>query len=148
MSGHAVRKQVEFRAAPRGADSVNVETRFTPRVLASFGGDIASLVIGDVDDLCDTCVLVEYPSAAEFSKTVMSPEVAAIGLDNMRHTVVDHATGNTNPALWAPRGLDYGAVALGNGQVAAQIVGDPYGGGSRRFVFRYTEVGSEHPSTQ
>ena len=26
-----------------------------------FGGDIASLVIGDVEDVWDTCVLVEYP---------------------------------------------------------------------------------------
>lgn len=45
-----------------------------------FGGNIASLVIGEVDDLWDTCVLVEYPSAAAFAAIVMSPEVAEIGL--------------------------------------------------------------------
>jgi uncharacterized protein (DUF1330 family) len=45
-----------------------------------FGGDIASLVIGDVEDLWDTCVLVEYPSAAAFAATVTSPEVAEIGV--------------------------------------------------------------------
>ena len=45
-----------------------------------FGGDIASLVIGDVDDIWDTCVLVEYPSAAAFAAIVMSPEVAEIGV--------------------------------------------------------------------
>ena len=45
-----------------------------------FGGDIASLVIGDVEDAWDTCVLVEYPSAAAFAATVTSPEVAEIGV--------------------------------------------------------------------
>jgi uncharacterized protein (DUF1330 family) len=45
-----------------------------------FGGDIASLVIGDVDDIWDTCVLVEYPSAAAFAAIAMSPEVAEIGV--------------------------------------------------------------------
>lgn len=45
-----------------------------------FGGDIASLVIGEVDDAWDTCVLVEYPSAAAFAATVTSPEVAEIGV--------------------------------------------------------------------
>jgi uncharacterized protein (DUF1330 family) len=45
-----------------------------------FGGDIASLVIGDVEDLWDTCVLVEYPSAAAFAAIVTSPEVAEIGV--------------------------------------------------------------------
>ena len=45
-----------------------------------FGGDIASLVIGDVADLWDTCVLVEYPSAAAFAAIVTSPEVAEIGV--------------------------------------------------------------------
>jgi uncharacterized protein (DUF1330 family) len=45
-----------------------------------FGGDIASVVIGDVDDIWDTCVLVEYPSAAAFAAIVMSPEVAEIGV--------------------------------------------------------------------
>lgn len=32
------------------------------------GGDIASLVIGDVQDLWDTCLLVEYRSAAAFAE--------------------------------------------------------------------------------
>ena len=45
-----------------------------------FGGDIASLVIGDVEDLWDTCVLVEYPPAAAFAAIVTSPEVAEIGV--------------------------------------------------------------------
>jgi uncharacterized protein (DUF1330 family) len=45
-----------------------------------FGGDIASLVIGDVEDLWDTCLLVEYPSAAAFAAIVTSPEVAEIGV--------------------------------------------------------------------
>jgi uncharacterized protein (DUF1330 family) len=44
------------------------------------GGDIASLVIGDVEDLWDTCVLVEYPSAAAFAAIVTSAEVAEIGV--------------------------------------------------------------------
>jgi uncharacterized protein (DUF1330 family) len=45
-----------------------------------FGGDIASLVIGNVEDLWDTCVLVEYPSAAAFAAIVTSPEVTEIGV--------------------------------------------------------------------
>jgi len=45
-----------------------------------FGGVIASLVIGDVEDIWDTCVLVEYPSAAAFAAIVTSPEVAEIGV--------------------------------------------------------------------
>jgi uncharacterized protein (DUF1330 family) len=45
-----------------------------------FGGDIASLVIGDVGELWDACVLVEYPSAAAFAAIVTSPEVAEIGV--------------------------------------------------------------------
>ncbi len=45
-----------------------------------FGGDIASLVIGDVEDMWDTCVLVQYPSAAAFAAIVTSPEVAEIGV--------------------------------------------------------------------
>lgn len=45
-----------------------------------FGGDIASLVIGEVEDLWDICVLVEYPSAAAFAAIVTSPEVAEIGV--------------------------------------------------------------------
>lgn len=45
-----------------------------------FGGAIASLVIGEVEDLWDTCLLVEYPSAAAFAAIVTSPEVAEIGV--------------------------------------------------------------------
>jgi uncharacterized protein (DUF1330 family) len=45
-----------------------------------FGGDIASLVIGEVEDIWDTCVLVEYPSAAAFATIVTSPEVTEIGV--------------------------------------------------------------------
>ena len=45
-----------------------------------FGGAIASLVIGEVDDLWDTCLLVEYPSPAAFAAIVTSPEVAEIGI--------------------------------------------------------------------
>ncbi len=40
-----------------------------------FGGDISSVVIGEVGVLWDTCVLVEYPSAAAFATLVTSPEV-------------------------------------------------------------------------
>jgi uncharacterized protein (DUF1330 family) len=40
-----------------------------------FGGDIASAVIGEVGELWDTCVLVEYPSAAAFANLVTTPEV-------------------------------------------------------------------------
>jgi uncharacterized protein (DUF1330 family) len=45
-----------------------------------FGGDMSSLVIGDVEDIWDTCVLVEYPSAAAFAAIVTSPEVTEIGV--------------------------------------------------------------------
>lgn len=45
-----------------------------------FGGDIASMVVGEVDDVWDTCVLVEYPSAAAFATIVTSPEVMEIGV--------------------------------------------------------------------
>ena len=45
-----------------------------------FGGAIASLVIGEVDQLSDTCLLVEYPSTAAFAAIVTSPEVAEIGV--------------------------------------------------------------------
>ena len=45
-----------------------------------FGGDVASLVIGEVGDLWDACVLVEYPSAAAFAAIGTSPEVAEIGV--------------------------------------------------------------------
>jgi uncharacterized protein (DUF1330 family) len=45
-----------------------------------FGGDIASLVVGEVGDLWDTCILVEYPSAAAFATIVTSPEVTEIGV--------------------------------------------------------------------
>ena len=45
-----------------------------------FGGVIASLVIGDVEDMWDTCVLVEYPSAAAFATIVRSSEVTEIGV--------------------------------------------------------------------
>lgn len=56
----------------------NVVTKGGGKVL--FGGDIASLVIGDVGDMWDTCILVEYPSAAAFAAIVTSPEVAEIGV--------------------------------------------------------------------
>jgi uncharacterized protein (DUF1330 family) len=45
-----------------------------------FTGEVASLVIGDVEDLWDACALVEYPSAAAFAAIVTSPEVAEIGV--------------------------------------------------------------------
>jgi hypothetical protein len=38
------------------------------------------LVIGQVGDLWDTCVLVEYPSAAAFAAIVTSPEIAEVGV--------------------------------------------------------------------
>jgi uncharacterized protein (DUF1330 family) len=61
-----------------GAAMQNVIERNGGRVV--FGGDIASLVIGEVDDVWDTCVLVEYPSAASFATIVTSPEVTEIGV--------------------------------------------------------------------
>lgn len=45
-----------------------------------FSGKITSLVIGEVDDIWDTCVLVQYPSAAAFATIVTSPEVTEIGV--------------------------------------------------------------------
>ena len=45
-----------------------------------FGGDVASLVIGEVQDMWDLCALVEYPSAAAFAKIATSPEVSEIGV--------------------------------------------------------------------
>ena len=45
-----------------------------------FGGDIASAVIGEVGEVWDTCVLVEYPSAAAFVTLVTSPEVMEVGV--------------------------------------------------------------------
>src|ERR1700737_4466585 len=65
------------------------------------------------------------------------------GSGDVPDTVVDDATGDPNPALRAPRGLDYRSLALGDGQVATEVVGDPHGSGSRRFVFRHAQVGGE-----
>ena len=139
-----------------------------------FGGDIASLVIGEVDDIWDTCVLVEYPSAASFATIVTSPEVTEIGvhraaglegqllirvtqfrssptrreLVDVPHTVVDDATGDLNPTLRAPGGFDHRSLALGDAQVAAEVVGDPHSGRSRRFIFCHTEIGGEKPRAQ
>jgi uncharacterized protein (DUF1330 family) len=48
-----------------------------------FAGDVASLVIGEVGDLWDTCVLVEYPSAAAFATIVSSPEVLEVGVHRL-----------------------------------------------------------------
>ena len=45
-----------------------------------FVGDVESLVIGEVEQLWDTCALVEYPSAAAFARITTSPEVAEIGV--------------------------------------------------------------------
>lgn len=45
-----------------------------------FGGQIASLVIGEVEDVWDLCALVEYPSAAAFARIATSPEVGEIGV--------------------------------------------------------------------
>lgn len=45
-----------------------------------FAGDIASLVIGEVEDMWDICALVEYPSAAAFAAAVLSPEAGEIGV--------------------------------------------------------------------
>jgi len=61
-----------------GAAMQNVIERNGGRVV--FGGDVASLVIGEVDEVWDTCVLVEYPSAASFATIVTSPEVTEIGV--------------------------------------------------------------------
>ena len=61
-----------------GAAMQNVIEKHGGRVL--FGGDVASLVIGEVEDIWDTCVLVEYPSAAAFATIVTSPEVTEIGV--------------------------------------------------------------------
>ena len=45
-----------------------------------FGGQIKSLVIGEVGDMWDVCALMEYPSAAAFAKIATSPQVAEIGV--------------------------------------------------------------------
>jgi uncharacterized protein (DUF1330 family) len=45
-----------------------------------FSGDVASLVIGEMDDLWDNCTLVEYPSPAAFAAIVTSPDVANIAV--------------------------------------------------------------------
>jgi uncharacterized protein (DUF1330 family) len=45
-----------------------------------FAGDATSLVIGDVEELWDTCALVEYPSAAAFAMIATSPQVGEIGV--------------------------------------------------------------------
>jgi uncharacterized protein (DUF1330 family) len=48
-----------------------------------FAGEVASLVIGEVGDLWDTCVLVEYPSAAAFATIVSSAEVMEAGVHRL-----------------------------------------------------------------
>ncbi|MBI3677467.1 MAG: DUF1330 domain-containing protein [Proteobacteria bacterium] len=45
-----------------------------------FIGDIASLVIGEVDEMWDVAALMQYPSPAAFAKIATSPEVAKIGV--------------------------------------------------------------------
>src|ERR1700759_2969832 len=61
-----------------GAAMQNVIERNGGR--GGFGGDIASLGLGEGDDVWGTCVLVEYPSAASFATIVTSPEVTEIGV--------------------------------------------------------------------
>ena len=68
----------KYGSAGRRAQFDYLTNESFSRVL--FGGDIASLVIGEVDDVWDTCVLVEYPSAASFATIVTSPEVTEIGV--------------------------------------------------------------------
>lgn len=45
-----------------------------------FMGEVASLVIGQVDEMWDVAALMEYPSTAAFAKIATSPEVAKIGV--------------------------------------------------------------------
>ncbi|MCW2652632.1 MAG: hypothetical protein QOE41_2538 [Mycobacterium sp.] len=45
-----------------------------------FAGDIASLVIGEVEDMWDICALVEYPSAAAFAAIAVSADAGEIGV--------------------------------------------------------------------
>ena len=45
-----------------------------------FYGDIAGLVIGEIDDLWDSAALVQYPSSADFARIAMLPEVQTIGI--------------------------------------------------------------------
>lgn len=45
-----------------------------------FAGEIASMVIGEIENLWDTCALVEYPSAATFAKIASSPDFGEIGV--------------------------------------------------------------------
>jgi uncharacterized protein (DUF1330 family) len=45
-----------------------------------FGGRIAGMVIGEVEQMWDICALIEYPSAASFAKIATSPEVREIGV--------------------------------------------------------------------
>jgi uncharacterized protein (DUF1330 family) len=45
-----------------------------------FTGEAKGQVIGEVGELWDTVALMEYPSAEEFAKIAMSPEVAGFGV--------------------------------------------------------------------
>lgn len=45
-----------------------------------FSGDVAGLVIGEVEDLWDAVGIAEYPSRADFHRIATAPEVQAIGI--------------------------------------------------------------------
>jgi uncharacterized protein (DUF1330 family) len=45
-----------------------------------FSGDLADLVIGQVEEPWDAVAIVEYPSRAAFHRIATSPEVQAIGV--------------------------------------------------------------------
>jgi uncharacterized protein (DUF1330 family) len=45
-----------------------------------FSGDVAELVIGEVDELWDAVGIAEYPSRAAFFRIATSPEVEAISV--------------------------------------------------------------------
>ena len=72
-----------------GRDAYNLYGSAMTKIVEShggrvvFAGDVASLVIGEVGELWDTCVLVEYPSAASFATIVSSPEVMEAGVHRL-----------------------------------------------------------------
>ncbi len=64
------------------------------------------------------------------------------------HTVADNSAGYPNPALGTPGGVDQRSFALGDGEVTAEVIGNPDGRGTGRFVFGDAQVGGKHAGAQ
>ena len=85
---------------------------------------------------------------------IISPRCCTESLESGRssvqvcHAVLDGPPGHPNPALAAPGGLEHRSSALGDTQVAAEIVGNPYRHGAGCFVLGNSQIRSEHPRTQ